>query len=211
VVSFLFTAICAMRAGVFAEIGPFDERLRQTEEVEYGQRLSQRYEIRLTSALSGRHRDDHLLLPLLRKVADRCRLRVPLYARRRRFARGFETATRIWGSVLAALAVPALALPALAAWLGTTAPVLALAAATPVALVAASVACDADMYRFVRLRRGLPFGVGFAAVQFLVNVAIVVGVACGAAQWLVSPRFRRLYDGSPQPQPQPQPAPVPVP
>jgi glycosyltransferase involved in cell wall biosynthesis len=45
VVTFLFTAICAMWATVFTEMGPFNERLRQTEEVEYGQRLSARYEV----------------------------------------------------------------------------------------------------------------------------------------------------------------------
>jgi glycosyltransferase involved in cell wall biosynthesis len=203
VVSFLFTAMCAMRADVFAEIGPFDERLRQTEEVEYGQRLSQRYEIRLTSALGGRHRDDHLLVPLLRKVADRCRLRVPLYTRRRRFARGFETATRVWGSVLAGAAVPAVALAIVAGLLGAPAWLLAPAAAVPVLLLAGSIGCDAGMYRFVLSRRGVLFGIGFAGVQFLVNLAIAVGVGCGVLQWLGSVRFRRLYDGSPVPGPRP--------
>jgi glycosyltransferase involved in cell wall biosynthesis len=186
VVSFLFTAICAMRTDVFASVGPFDERLRQTEEVEYGQRLSHRHDIHLTSAVSGRHRDDHQVWPLLRKVFHRCRLRVPLYAQRRRFARGFETASRVWGSVAALLAVLAAPLPLVA---GPP------AALVPVLLLGASIACDAGMYRFVIHRRGPSFLVGFVALQFLVNVAIGSGAAAGVLQWLLSPSFRRLYDG----------------
>ena len=188
-VSFLFSAVCAMRAEVFREIGPFDERLRQTEEVEYGQRLSARYEIRLTSALSGRHRDDVHLWPLMRKVFHRCRLRVPLYARRRRHARGFETASRAWGSLAALAAVPALALPVVA-------PV---AAVVPAVLLAVSVAADAPMYRFVLARRGPRFALAFTGVQLAVNVAIAAGVVAGAVQWVLSRRFRALYDGAPVP------------
>jgi glycosyltransferase involved in cell wall biosynthesis len=183
-VSFLFTAICAMRAEVFREIGPFHPGLRETEEVEYGQRLSQRYEIRLTSAFGGRHRDEPRLWPLLRKVFHRCRLRVPLYAVRRRYAQGFETASRIWGSACAALAAVALPLPFLLHPLWSLVPALALLA---------WLASDADMYRFVKARRGWPFLLCFAGVQFLLNLAITAGAAVGVLQWLVSRPFRTLY------------------
>lgn len=193
-VSFLFSALCMMRAEIFDEIGPFDEHLRQTEEVEYGQRLSSRYEVRLTSALSGRHRDDDRLWPLLRKVFHRCRLRVPLYAQRRRYARGFETASRIWGSI-AALAAPLLV------------PLLLLTGAAgalvPLALLAGSVASDWGMYRFVYARRGVRFGLFFTGLQYLLNVAIAVGGVAGVVQWLVSRSFRTLYDHAPQPAPRP--------
>ncbi|HEY0804936.1 MAG TPA: glycosyltransferase family 2 protein, partial [Pseudonocardiaceae bacterium] len=47
VISFLFPNMCAIRADVFAELGPFDPTLRHTEEVDYGYRLSQRYQLRL--------------------------------------------------------------------------------------------------------------------------------------------------------------------
>ncbi|WP_245712864.1 hypothetical protein [Micromonospora nigra] len=188
-VSFLFTAICAMPAKVFAELGPFHEGLRQTEEVEYGERLSARYPIRLTDAIHGRHRDDDRLGPLLRKVFHRCRLRMPLYARRRRAARGFETAARMWGSVTAFLATLALPLPLLVGPLGVL-PTLVLGAGF--------VASDAGMYRFVLRRRPglLP---AFLGVQWLLNLAIAAGAAAGAVQWLTSRSFRGLYDGGPQP------------
>jgi glycosyltransferase involved in cell wall biosynthesis len=191
VVSFLFSAICVMRAGVFAEVGPFDERLRETEEVEYGQRLSTRYQVLLTSALSGRHRDEPQLWPLLRKVFHRTRLRVPLYTRRRTFAKGFETSARVFGSVAATAAV--LSVPAVLAG--------AFFALVPAVLLAVSIGCDADMYRFVFRRRGIGFGLFFTGVQVLQNVAIMAGAGFGALQWLVSRDFRGLYDFAPRPRP----------
>jgi len=184
-VSFLFSAICGMRAEVFTEMGPFLEGLPDNEEVEYGQRLSQRYEIRLTSAIRGRHRDDALLWPLLKKIFRRCRLRVPLYAQRRRFAKGFETAPRVWAALAAALTVLTLPLPLL---LGPV------AAAVPAALLLASLLGDGPMYRFALKRRGLPFTVVFAGVQFLLNLAIVAGVGYGTAQFVLSRSFRQMYD-----------------
>ncbi|MGB2570628.1 glycosyltransferase family 2 protein [Micromonospora citrea] len=189
-VSFLFSALCAMPARVFAELGPFHEGLRQTEEVEYGERLSARYPIRLTDAIHGRHRDDHLLWPLLRKVFHRCRLRMPLYARRRRAAQGFETAARMWGSVTAFLATLALPLPLLVGPVGLV---------PPLALAVAFVASDAGMYRFVLRRRGPGLLLAFLGVQWLLNLAIATGAAVGAVQWLTSRSFRGLYDGGPQP------------
>ncbi|RGC65956.1 Poly-beta-1,6-N-acetyl-D-glucosamine synthase [Micromonospora sp. MW-13] len=189
-VSFLFTAICAMPARVFAEIGPFHEGLRQTEEVEYGERMGARYPIRLTDAIHGRHRDDDRLWPMLRKVFHRSRLRMPLYVRRRRAAQGFETAARMWASVTALLATAVLPLPLL----------LGPAGALPsAALAVAFLACDAGMYRFVLRRRGAGLLVAFVGVQWLINLAIVAGAAAGAAQWLFSRSFRALYEGGPQP------------
>lgn len=191
-ISVLGTALCAMRADVFAEMGPFHERLRETEELEYGERLSARYRVQFTSHIHGRHRDDHRLWPLLRKVFRRCRLRVPYYARRRRAARGFETAARIWaaGFVLLALLTAPLAL-----LLGP------IGVAVPIASLTAFLGCDAGMYLFVLRRRGIGFIAAFVALQVLVNLAIAAGAATGAAQWLASPAFRTLYDGAPRPAP----------
>jgi GT2 family glycosyltransferase len=206
VVSFLFTAICAMRADVFAEMGPFDERLRETEEVEYGQRLSERYPIMLTAGLHGRHRDEHRMILLLRKVFRRCRLRVPLYARRRRSANGFETPSRILGSVAALGALAGLPLVLLAAVL--FGPLWLLGLVLPAALFAGFLASDGEMYRFVAQRRSFGFTAVFVAVQFLLNVAIAAGAAAGVLQWLVSPEFRAMYDYSPKPGPRRSEAPV---
>ncbi|WP_103502237.1 MULTISPECIES: glycosyltransferase family 2 protein [unclassified Streptomyces] len=183
-VSFLFSSLTAIPRSVFQRVGPFNPRLRQTEEVEYGERMSEHYQIRVTPHVLGRHDDDHRLLPLLRKLFRRARLRVPLFARRRRFAKGFETASRSLAAVAALGAVVTLPLVlAGPAWL-----------LVPVALAGLSVAGDPSMYRYVLKRRGPRFLVVFTAVAFATNVAISTGIAAGALQWLVSARFRRLYD-----------------
>jgi glycosyltransferase involved in cell wall biosynthesis len=184
-ISFLLSVMFAIRADVFAQVGPFNARLRYTEEVDYGHRLTQRYLLLSTSSVHGRLDHDRKLWPLLRKLFHRGRLRIPLYAQRRRFATGYETSTRAWASVAALLGLAALPLPFLlgAAW-----------AAGPALLLAASVACDAGMYRFVIRRRGPAFATFFTAVHFLVNLIIISSVAAGVAQWLVSASFRRTYD-----------------
>ncbi|WP_308295971.1 glycosyltransferase family 2 protein [Streptomyces sp. ISL-96] len=182
-VSFLFSSLTAIPRRVFQEIGPFNPLLRQTEEVDYGQRMSAHYQIMVTPHVLGRHDDDEKLLPLVRKLFRRARLRVPLFARRRRFAKGFETASRSMGAMAALGAVVSLPLALSGpAWL-----------LVPVALAGLSVAGDLSMYRYVLNRRGWRFLVVFTSVAFSTNVAISAGIAVGAVHWLVSGRFRRMY------------------
>lgn len=186
-VTFLFPAMCAIRRSVFDEIGAFNPALRHTEEVDYGYRLSRRYRLRLTSAMRGRHDHDHRLWGLLRKLFHRGRLRIPLYARARRFATGFETASRAWGSLAALISLPAWALPAFFGWAALGVPLL---------LFAASLHADRGMYGFVWRRRGIRFLLFFAAVHYLVNATIALGVGVGVLQWAVSRTFRQTYDAT---------------
>ncbi|MFI5678201.1 glycosyltransferase family 2 protein [Streptomyces cellulosae] len=184
-VSFLISAICAMRAEVFHEIGGFNPRLRQTEEVDFGERLSKHYEIRLTNRMRGAHDDDHELLALIRKMFVRGRLRVPLYAQRKRHAEGFETMARSWAALLGLLAVLLLFAPLLLGPLGWL---------LPAAAFTAVVACDLGMYAFVARRKGLLFLPAFFGVLLVFNVTVATAVLFGAVHWLFSPRFRRLYE-----------------
>ncbi|TDC78671.1 glycosyltransferase family 2 protein [Micromonospora sp. KC606] len=183
-VSFLFSSLTAVPRRVFDEVGPFNPRLRQTEEVDYGERMSARYQIMVTDQVRGWHDDDDRLFPLLRKLFRRARLRVPLFARRRRFAKGFESPARSFGTVAALGVLASLPLAALhPAWLLLTA-----------VLFGVSLSADAEMYRHVRRSRGTSFLTVFTGVAFLTNVAIAAGICVGAAQWLCSGSFRRLYD-----------------
>lgn len=183
-VSFLFSSLTAIPRRVFQEIGPFNPRLRQTEEVDYGERMSAHYQIRVTPHVLGRHDDDEKLWPLLHKLFRRARLRIPLFARRRRFAKGFETASRSMATVAALGAVVTLPLVLLGpGWL-----------AVPVVLAGLSVAGDLSMYRYVRGRRGWRFLAVFTSVAFATNVAISTGIVVGGFHWLASGRFRRLYE-----------------
>jgi glycosyltransferase involved in cell wall biosynthesis len=186
-VSFVFSALFAVRAKVFDEIGPFNPTLRWTEEVDYGHRLGKRYRLISTSTVTGRFDHDHELRKLLRKLFHRARARIPLYARKKRFAQGYETPLRAYSSVAALLSVLTLPMALFGpGWL-----------AVPAALLAGSLAADAGMFRFVLTRRGPLFTLFFAGVHFLVNVVIMAGVGVGVSQWLISRRFRRLYDAQP--------------
>ncbi|WBC14830.1 glycosyltransferase family 2 protein [Micromonospora sp. WMMA1998] len=189
-VSNMYPAMTAMRRTVFDDVGPFNPALKQTEDADYGHRVSQRYDLVLSARISGRHDHDATLGLLLRKVFHRTRLRIPLYARRRRFAKGFETATRGWGCVAAISSVPALLLPLFVGPLGVL---------VPVGLIGVSVQADLGMYRFVNGRRGARFLAFFALMQYLANITIACGLVAGVAQWSVSRRFRELYDETVRP------------
>ncbi|AQZ61736.1 glycosyl transferase family 2 [[Actinomadura] parvosata subsp. kistnae] len=182
----IYSALFAMRADVFREIGPLNPALRHSENAEYGHRVTTRgYRIVLDNRIRGRHDHDDRLKVVLSKFFHRARLHIPLYLRRPDFNGGPANSSRGWGSLAALFAVLATPLPALLgpAW-----------AVVPLALLAASIASDLGMYRFVRRYAGLRFTLYFTAVHFLVNVTVAVAVFAGAAQCLVSSRFRRTYD-----------------
>ncbi|MEV6815042.1 glycosyltransferase [Micromonospora sp. NPDC051296] len=181
----LYTALLAIPARVFHEIGPFNPRLRETENADYGMRLAQRYEILLSPKVRGVHDHDHELGVLVRKVFTRTALHIPMYARKPEFPGGLRSGPRAWVSIAAPLAVLTLVLPVL---LG---PAYLL---VPQAALAAFVAGDLPMYRFVRAERGWLFLVYFIAMHFFLNLVIAVAAASGVVAWLGSRRFRRLYD-----------------
>jgi glycosyltransferase involved in cell wall biosynthesis len=179
---FLVPALFAMWRRVWTEVGPFSEHLLQTEAASIAQRITDRYEIRLTSAIRGRHDDDPNLKVALRKVFVRTRMQVPFFLQRQ-YAAGVVTSPESRASLFAALSVATLPLVAVA-------PALAV---LPILSLVPYFVIDRRMYRFVFGSRGLGFGVFFTATHFLVNLTIAVGAGVGIAQWLVSPRFRRLY------------------
>jgi hypothetical protein len=178
------TAICAVRAEVFAELGGFNPRLRQTEDQDFGLRLAQRYPVYSSRAVRGKHDNDAGLRVMLYKVFVRARLAVPLLVDRRGLPGGYASRDRAIATVGALGAILALPLPVLAGvwW-----------AVLPAALLAGSLLGERAMYRMVVQRRGWPFLAFFAAMNTVVNVTVAGAVTAGLGQWLVSPRFRRLY------------------
>ncbi|MFY1671239.1 glycosyltransferase family 2 protein [Plantactinospora sp. WMMB334] len=181
----LYTALLAIPARVFAEIGPFNPRLRETENADYGMRLAQRYQIWLSPKVRGVHDHDADLGVLVRKVFTRTALHIPMFARRPEFPGGLSSGPRAWVSVAALLTVLTLVLPVLFG---------AAFVAVPLAALAACLAGDRPMYRFVRRERGILFLGYFAAMHFLLNLVIAVAALSGMAAWLASGRFRGLYD-----------------
>ncbi|MGV9316271.1 glycosyltransferase family 2 protein [Streptomyces sp. NPDC003691] len=185
----LHTAICAVPAAVFAEIGPFNPKLRHTEDGDYAARICRHYEVHSSTTVRGRHDHDDTWRVVLRKVFHRTRLHIPLYVRRRDLPGGIATGPRAGASV-AALLAPATLPTALfgALWL-----------LLPAGLVLGSLLADRDLYTFVLRRRGAWFTAYFAAAHLVVNAAIALGAGIGVLQWLMSRRFRGLYD-APAPQ-----------
>jgi GT2 family glycosyltransferase len=203
-ISTSYTAILAVSAAVFAEVGGFDASLRHTENADFGHRLGQRYQVMLTQRVKGRHDHDDTLRVLLGKFFTRARLHVPLYLRRPDFEGGLAAGGRGWGAIAALLTVATLPVVLLG-------PLWAL---LPAILAATSVACDLGLYRYVLTQRGPGFLLFFIALHFLVNVTVAVAMGVGTLQWLTSPRFRHLYNKTPArgsaPLPHPHPAGAPT-
>lgn len=188
VTTILPSSICAIPVRVQQEIGGFNPALRQTEEFDLGIRISERYTMIMAPSVHGRHAHDPKARILLRKLYQRARDRIPMYAQLRRFATGFETPQRSLASLAAAAALPCLMATA---WLGLW------SAAAGLVLIACSIGLDAGMYRFAARLYGPFFAVRFAAMHYLVNLTIMAGVLAGVVRLLVSPRFRRLYAAPP--------------
>ncbi|WP_428965087.1 glycosyltransferase family 2 protein [Micromonospora fluostatini] len=167
----LHTALCALRAEVFRELGPFNPELRHTEAPEYGHRIrQQRYEVRSTAAIAGTHDHDTTLRVLLPKA----------------FLRAWASAAEVRpGEVLGGAASRVLA-SALVLATALTLPLPLVvgpaAAAVPLALLTGAVALDAGTYRRVAASRGVGFGLRFAAVHLLYQLTSAAGAALGTVQ-----------------------------
>ncbi|WP_214107650.1 glycosyltransferase family 2 protein [Acrocarpospora catenulata] len=185
---FLPVAIIAIPARVWAEVGPWSETLLQSEGADIGERLTDRYQVILTSAVRGRHDDDATARVALRKVFTRTRLHVPFFLQRR-YAAGVVGSPESGASLSAALSAAALPLPLLTG--------LAWTWAVPLLFFLAWLGIDRRMYRFVFASRGVAFGVYFVVMHYLVNLTIAAGAGIGILQWLTSRSFRRLYVKAP--------------
>ncbi|MBP2708421.1 glycosyltransferase family 2 protein [Microbispora sp. RL4-1S] len=187
ITGFLPVAIIAVPAAVWAEVGPWTDALTQSEGADVGERLTGRWEVRLTSAVRGRHDDDATLRVALWKVFTRTRMHVPFFLQRR-YAAGVVGSPESAASLAAALTAVTLPAPLLGG---------ALWAALPALLFAVWLAIDRRMYRFVFSSRSTSFGLFFVAMHFLVNLTIAAGAGAGILQWLTSRSFRRLYAKAP--------------
>lgn len=177
----VFFALCAMPRAVFEEIGPLDETLRESEDVEYSERLSPRYPIRLTDTYTGRHDDADRLLPLLREQFRRSQLLVS-FAGAHRFSPGALKANRMPGVLTAAATWASLPVAALlhpAGWL------------LPLALLLLFGIADPALARFVVRERGLAYWPRFMGYHFLVHTALLAGVARGCVRMVTDRGFRR--------------------
>lgn len=171
--------MAAMPRAVFEEVGPLDENLRDSEDVEYSERLAPLHDILLTRAITGRHDEADRLGPLLAEQFRRAQLLLPVAAiEKHNRGRGLKANSPL-GAGSAWLAVVLLPGVLLTPW----------AALAALGLAALSVAADPKLYRFVGRRAGLRFLPVFAGIHFLVQVTLITGAITGAVRWIVDPSF----------------------
>ncbi|MGX2993058.1 glycosyltransferase family 2 protein [Streptomyces sp. JNUCC 64] len=178
VVGTAFFALAAIPRAVFEEIGPFDENLRDSEDVEYSDRLRAAYRIRMTETVVGRHDDVDRLGPMLSEQFRRSQLLVPVAAVERGGGGGLK-ANRPVGALAAALVPVTLPLALVAPWL----------LAVPAGCLLWFALVDPGLARCAARHRGTGFLLWFLLAHFLVHLALVSGALVGAVRWLVQPGF----------------------
>lgn len=181
-----FFSLGAVKKAVFDELGGFNERLTNSEDLELGHRLNEKYKLLLTSSVMGYHDDEHEFGRLARKMHERARQRVPFYVQRKRPTKGFETPLRGIGMLLAGCGSAIVPL----------APVWALWPLWPLVFVvcaAGFVLSDAGQYRFVLKERGLLFTLFFTGVHWLITAVVFWGFVRGFAEFAFSRKFRLKY------------------
>lgn len=177
-----FFAQAALPRAVFDQVGPFDERLRDSEDLEYSERLAPGRRILLTDQIIARHDEVDRFWPLLREQFRRSQLLVQTVFAARREGKAALAANRPLGVVSVALALAGLPLAGLRlAWLGWTA-----------AWLLAFVLADPGLLRSAAQRKGWRFAAFFASVHLATHVALVAGAAVGAARWASRWIWRRM-------------------
>ena len=171
-------ALTAIPKDVYTEAGPFDERLRDAEDVEYGSRLPDRFRILMTDAVQGRHDEVDRFWPLLNEQFRRAQFLVPMRITRR-WPKGGLGALRPLSLLTAPLVI--FTLP-----LGFLSPFMLM---LPVAALLGFALADPPLRRFVRDERGPAFLMYFLAVHLAAHLAVAAGAAWGALRWMVDRDF----------------------
>jgi hypothetical protein len=182
-----FFSLGALRRTVFEMVGPLDETLRATEDVEYGARMAPVSRLELSPAIVGRHDDDDRLSVLLRKQFHRSVPLVSLFAERGRGKPKLaETAYRPVAAAGISLAVVCLPL----AWWSIALGVVGAAGLGLFTVV------ERRLFGFARRRAGAGFVPVFYGLHALMTLTTAAAAGIGVCRWLVSREFRRLYAGA---------------
>ncbi|MDG4770749.1 glycosyltransferase family 2 protein [Solwaraspora sp. WMMD792] len=192
-------ALTAIRRQAFDDVGGFDERLRDAEDIEFGTRLPARYEIRMSADVVGRHDDVDRLRPFLaehvrRAVSYGALLVGVLVADDRRRVHRADGQRPETARPASGVDVGAVAAMLCCAATAVTLPLAAVAGwllAVPAATFTAFTLVDGALFRFVRRRKGNRFLVYFVAMHFLMHTTQLAGMTVGFAAGLVRSTRRR--------------------
>jgi GT2 family glycosyltransferase len=186
-INWFWTAMGAVRRGVFEELGGFSEHYRgaSAEDMEFGYELSRAgRRIVLDKDVRGEHDHRHGFRSLVSNDLKKSAAWSNVFLRlnkRGRFKHGFTgAANRI--SLFASYGVLAGALAAVF--------VPAVGAVVAVASALAYLAANAPFFAFVGRRAGLPFLIGAAAFHYFTNLLIGLGVARGTLTYLFGAKVR---------------------
>jgi len=176
-----FFAQAAVRRVVFEKVGPFDESLRDSEDLEYSDRLAPATRIVLSERVVAYHDEVDRLGPLLSEQFRRSQLLARTVFQSSRKGRVSLTANRPLGILAVAAA-------------GATSPLAAVRpafAAVPALLLLVFAVADPGLLGFVARRRGVRFLPFFLGVHLLVHLALVAGAAVGALRLVLGNRPTR--------------------
>jgi hypothetical protein len=131
----------------------------------------------------GKHDDEDDLFVALKKFFERSRCRVPIYIKRRKPMKGFETPSRAMGMFFAAFALF----------------ILPLSFFKPLCIVFSFLAfiafllTDIKQYIFVLKEKQLLFTLYFIFIHFLISVDVFLGILKGCFDWITDKKFREKY------------------
>jgi GT2 family glycosyltransferase len=162
-------ALTAVRRGVFDEVGGFDERLRDAEDVEWGSRLPTSWEIRMSADVVGRHDDvdrfGAYVFEQFRRARTYARTRITTRAE----SRDHAAIVAMGASLLAVVALPLVV-------------VSPYGLVVPLVAVAAVGVADRGVLGFIRRRTGRLFAAYAFVLKFSTHLAEGAGMAVGVLE-----------------------------
>jgi Glycosyl transferase family 2 len=183
-----FFAQAAVPRRVFDRIGGFDEALRDSEDLEFSDRLAPHYTIILTDRVQARHDEEHRLGPLLAEKFRRAKLLVPALVAARLRGRTNLTANSLPSVAAAAFTLGMLLVSLLLLVVPPPVPGWVPPGMTGFGFLGFCLV-NAGLLRFVARQRGPVFVPFFVVVHFLVHCALLAGAAIGGLRML---KLRRL-------------------
>lgn len=178
-----FFSLGAVKKSVFQELKGFNVNLSNTEEIEFGNRLNQKYRLLLTDKVVGCHDDEESLKTLARKIHIRAVQRIPFYLHRKKLTKGFETPQRGLGMLAVGLSTVAIPATILSLYF----------AALFLFCVIAFVLSDFGQYRFAFKEKGFFFTLVFIVFHWLITAAAFWGFVRGTLSMIFSSKFREKY------------------
>jgi glycosyl transferase family 2/lysylphosphatidylglycerol synthase-like protein len=176
-----FFAQGAIRRSVFEAAGPFDESLRDSEDLEYSDRLAPITRIVMTDRIMASHDEEDRLAHLMSEQFRRSQLLARTVLKANRKGKASLTANRPLGVLAVAAAAATLPLAIFGPALG----------ALPLFFLLVFALSDVGLLRLVSRYRGARFLPFFLGVHLLIHLALLAGAAVGLLRMILANRPSR--------------------